>query len=123
MSLIDVLDSAADPQEVRLNLRALLRQLVNEIWILVVPRTPTRRLAAVQVFFQSGARRDYLIFCQGAGNGRKSECRIESRPNIPASLDLRKRADARKLEAYLAAEDLDKLRNAMKELPLVKADA
>jgi hypothetical protein len=29
----------------------------------------------------------------------------------------------RKLERYLAAEDLDKLRDAMQKLPLVKADA
>jgi hypothetical protein len=104
MSLIDALDAAPDPKDARLKLRMLLRELVAEVWILVVPLTPTRRVAAVQVLFGSGARRDYLIYCQGAGRGRQGGWWARSLAETvkQGDLDLRKRDDAKKLEEVLA---------------------
>jgi DNA invertase Pin-like site-specific DNA recombinase len=109
MSLIDVLDQAPNPKEARIKLRLLLRQLVKEIWILVVSKSPTRRLAAVQVFFESGARRDYLIHCQAAGHCRKGDWSVRSLASVadPADLDLRRRDHAARLERVLSALKID----------------
>jgi DNA invertase Pin-like site-specific DNA recombinase len=111
MSLIDTLEAAPDPKEARLKLRFLLRETVADIWILVVPLTPTRRIAAVQVFFQTNARRDYLIFCQGAGHYRKGRSWAGSLADVAAlgPMDLRKQEHARDLEQALAALDLNSL--------------
>jgi hypothetical protein len=108
MSLIDALDAAPDPKDARLKLRMLLRQLVKDIWILVVPLTPTRRVAAVQVWFESGIHRDYLIHCQGAGFGRKGGWWARSLATVadPQDLDLRRREDAEALAEVLAEMDL-----------------
>jgi DNA invertase Pin-like site-specific DNA recombinase len=118
MSLIDALDAAPDPKDARLKLRMLLRQLVKEVWILVVPLTPTRRVAAAQVFFESGATRHYLIFCQGAGRGRKGGwwCRSLADVADPAELDLRRRGDAEALEEVLAEVDPSQFETAGRQL-------
>jgi DNA invertase Pin-like site-specific DNA recombinase len=60
-SLVDMLDQAPDQADIRLRLRAALRRMVEEIRLLVVPRGRDR-LAAVQVFFSGGARREYLLW-------------------------------------------------------------
>src|SRR5262249_53533888 len=110
MSLIDAIDAAPDPKEARIKLQGLLRQLVESIWILVVPKSATRRVAAVQVFFASGAVRHYLIFCQGAGRGREGYWTCPPSPydeaHDPTQLDLRRREDAAALEAELLEMDL-----------------
>jgi hypothetical protein len=109
MSLIDALEAAPDPREARLKLRALLRQLVNEIWILVVPVSKAKRLAAVQVFFESGARRDYLIHSQDAGYCRKGGWTARSLPpEVTANLqlDLRRKNHAERLEKVLMKMEL-----------------
>jgi DNA invertase Pin-like site-specific DNA recombinase len=111
MSLIDALAAAPDPKEARLKLRALLRQLAKEIWILVVPRTKTRRMAAVQVFFESGVRRDYLIYSQDAGHCRKGGWWAHSFATSTVAgagdLDLRNPKHVARLERILAAADLE----------------
>jgi DNA invertase Pin-like site-specific DNA recombinase len=104
-SLADALANAPDPEDARLRLRSCLRRMVDSIWLLVVPRGTTR-LAAVQVWFAGGKRhRDYLILHRAAGNRRPggSWARSFADAAVPGTLDLRRREDARALEADLAA--------------------
>jgi hypothetical protein len=126
-TLLSALDHAADPKDARLRLRATLRRIVDSIWILIVPRGRDR-LAWVQIWFVGkDRRRDYLILHRPpkANASRKTPgcVKIESEPGLTAPIDLRKQADARKLESYLAAEDLEKLAAPMKDLPTLKASA
>jgi DNA invertase Pin-like site-specific DNA recombinase len=60
-SLADVLDNAPDPNEVRLRLRAVLRRIIDSVWLLVVPRGRDRVCAAQVWFAGSGSHRDYVI--------------------------------------------------------------
>jgi DNA invertase Pin-like site-specific DNA recombinase len=61
-TLLGVLEKAPDPTDAQLRLRSALRRIVENIWLLVVPRGRGRdRLAAVQIDFREGARRSYLI--------------------------------------------------------------
>jgi hypothetical protein len=76
-----------------------LRQIVEDIYILVVPRK-THRLAAVQIFFAGGVRRDYLIDYWGAGHGRKGGDRTMSW-NGSKNIDLRKEGHADRLAKVL----------------------
>jgi DNA invertase Pin-like site-specific DNA recombinase len=120
VSLADVLQAAPDAQERearRLRLRALLRQLVDEIWVLVVGRGRDR-LAAVQIYFRGDGHRDYLILSRPpkAGRGRGAEkpwreeggwwARSLATVTRAGDLDLRNRDHARQLEAVLAAVPL-----------------
>jgi DNA invertase Pin-like site-specific DNA recombinase len=109
-SLLAALDAA--PDEVRLRLRAALRRMVDDIWLLVVPKGRDR-LCAVQVWFgpESKGHRDYLILHRPpkANGSARQEGRwwVRSLAEVarPCDLDLRRCADARKLEAVLAAMD------------------
>jgi DNA invertase Pin-like site-specific DNA recombinase len=96
-TLIDALASAPDPREARLRLRAALRAVVEEITVLVVAKGRDR-LAAAQVFFAGGGRRDYLIHSGPDGWSAKSN-------PCAAELDLRKPDHARRLAAALAEID------------------
>jgi DNA invertase Pin-like site-specific DNA recombinase len=60
-TLLDALAAAPDPMDARLRLRTLLRRIVAEIVLLVHPRGKDR-LAAVQMHFQGGGIREYLIW-------------------------------------------------------------
>jgi DNA invertase Pin-like site-specific DNA recombinase len=110
MSLIDVLDGAPDPKAARLKLRSLLRRLVSGIWVLVVPLSATRRVAAVQVFFEGDGHREYAILSQSAGHRRKAIAEVMSLADVIGAndLDLRKRDHARRLEKALAAAPLER---------------
>jgi DNA invertase Pin-like site-specific DNA recombinase len=101
-----LLDLAKDDAR-RLRLRDLLREVVEEVWVLVVARRPVR-LAAVQLFFREGGRRDYLIRYTAAGTGREGGMTVHSlaRATKSRSLDLRRPDDARGLEEELMALDL-----------------
>jgi hypothetical protein len=118
-TLIAALAAAADPEDARTRLRAALRRIVAGIWLLVVPRSPDR-LAAAQVWFKSdepGAAeryRNYLILHRPAKANQHQktadgEWAVRSLADATAlgDLDLRKPRDAKKLEAALAALDLD----------------
>lgn len=111
-----------DPQR----LRAALFTTVERIYSLFVPRGRSR-LAAVQVWFKGGQHRDYLILHQGGrGNATsrtEGKCWCCSLADAAAlgPLDLRKPADARKLETLLAGVDLETLTAAMRELPGLSA--
>jgi DNA invertase Pin-like site-specific DNA recombinase len=114
-SLIETLDKAPDPDEARTRLRAAIRRIVDSIWMLVVPRGAAR-LAAVQIWFADGKHhRDYFILHRKANGGA-----VESRPAQwwarsladvvkPGALDLRKRADAARLEKLLAGVEIGDL--------------
>jgi DNA invertase Pin-like site-specific DNA recombinase len=118
-SLIEALDKAPDPDDARIRLRAVLRRIVDEIWLLVVPRGWGGRdcLCAVQVWFAGGGQhRDYLIWHMAARSaGRKGGstpgcwwARSMATVTESGDLDLRKREHAKKLEAVLASLDLEK---------------
>ncbi len=111
-SLLAALDSAPDPQDARLRLRGVLRRIVDSMWMVVVPRGH-ERLAAVQVWFAGGKRcRDYLIRHRPPKSNGKA--RVEGGWSVRSlaaaagrgKLDLRKRADAARLEKALACVDL-----------------
>jgi hypothetical protein len=110
-SLAAVLSNAPDPEDARLRLRSALRRVVSEIRLLVVPRKLVR-LAAVQVHFEAGGTRDYIIYYRrshaGFGHHKPEVWWARSLTTVarPDDLDLRRRADARKLEAVLAELDL-----------------
>jgi DNA invertase Pin-like site-specific DNA recombinase len=112
--LAEALESAADPIDARLRLRAVLHRLVDEITLLVVPRGRAR-LAAVQVWFTGDGHRDYLILHRPPVNNGKVWVEGGSRSWSLADvatlgpLDLRQPADVKKLEAALLALDLDVL--------------
>jgi DNA invertase Pin-like site-specific DNA recombinase len=115
-TLLGVIDGAADPQDARLRLRAALRQIVSEVWLLVVPLGGARRrdrLAAVQIYFSDGkGTREYVILHQAPRANRTVRhdgrwwARSLAEVAEPGALDLRKPEHARKLESTLAALDL-----------------
>jgi hypothetical protein len=124
-TLLDVLDSAPDPTDARLRLRAVLRRTVDSAWLLVVPRGKDR-LAAVQVWFTGGEHcRDYLIYSKSAGCGRQGSwlaCSLADAAQL-GPCDLRNRADAHKLEALLATVGLEALLADMQKQPTLKRGA
>jgi DNA invertase Pin-like site-specific DNA recombinase len=117
-TLLDALKAAPDPEAARLRLRSALRRIAGGIWCLFVDRGGWR-LAAVQIYFTGGARRDYLILHRHALAGRAAKVAglkkrrpaqwsARSMADVPGStdLDLRRRDHARRLEKALLALDL-----------------
>jgi DNA invertase Pin-like site-specific DNA recombinase len=112
--LMDAIDGAADPDDVRIRLRTALRRTVEEIRVLFVARKMVR-LCAAQVFFAGGAKgkgnacRSYLILHQHATRGavgeRPESWWARSLASVIKSddLDLRRREDAAELERTLVA--------------------
>ena len=106
-----LLELATD-EDHRTRLRSALRRIVDSMFMLVVPRR-THRLAAVQIFFAGGARRDYLIHYWGAGNGRDSGWRADSfdlaagDKRRAGKVDLRNPQHARAVEAALQEMELE----------------
>lgn len=118
-SLLSVLASAADPEDVRLRLRQALRRIISEAWLLVVRRGITR-LAVLQIHFTEGGRRDYLIVHRRAHKGRcgprkEGYCEARSLAGIlgKTDLDLRKPEHVARLETSLQSLDLTALAEAM----------
>jgi hypothetical protein len=64
---------ATDP-DVRRNLKAKLRSLIDSIWILVVDEGKTDRYARVQIFFKSGNLRILSAHWKRKGTGRGHVC-------------------------------------------------
>jgi hypothetical protein len=60
-TLLDIVNNAPDRDGARLRLRAALRRVVSDIWVLAVPRGRDR-LCACQIRFTGGGQRDYLIW-------------------------------------------------------------
>jgi DNA invertase Pin-like site-specific DNA recombinase len=113
--LLQALDNAADPMDARLRLRTVLRRMVAEIWLLVVPRGRDR-LAATQLWFSGSAKhRDYLIYCRPTRANRTARregyWRSLSLADVagPDDFDLRRRSDAKALQRLLQDLDLAEL--------------
>jgi DNA invertase Pin-like site-specific DNA recombinase len=95
--------AAEDLPELRRKTRAAIKRIVSSIYVLIVPRGKGReRLVAVQVWFTTGRRRDYLIFNRAAGYRRPGGWSCRSMTEATA-LDLRRRDHAARLEKVLAA--------------------
>jgi DNA invertase Pin-like site-specific DNA recombinase len=116
-SLIDVLDKAPDPEEARVRLRAVIRRVVDQVWLLVVARGNTRACVAQFWFKDGGRHRDYLIIHRRAlggmaarqiGGDRSAQTSVEDLASVvkAGDLDLRKRDHAARLEKALAAVEL-----------------
>jgi DNA invertase Pin-like site-specific DNA recombinase len=110
-SLVEVLDSAPDPVDVRLRLRSAIRRIVESMQVLIVPRGRDR-LAWVQIWFAGkDRRRDYLILHRppkANASGRTPGCvKVLSKPQLTAPCDLRRPEDAAQLESDLRKLDLE----------------
>jgi hypothetical protein len=101
--------SEAEIEDLRTRLRAALRRIVDEVWLLVVPRGRVR-LCAVQAWFRDGeAQRTWLIYYRPGWAGRNGRREAESWSRSFAGetpLDLRRREHAAELAADLQAIDL-----------------
>jgi DNA invertase Pin-like site-specific DNA recombinase len=107
-TLLETLEKATDPQDVRLRLRAALKRIVHDIWLLVLPKGRDR-LAAIQIWFHGGERhRDYVVWHRPARANKDSrkdgQWWAQSLAEVvrPGALDLRKRDHATRLEKALA---------------------
>jgi hypothetical protein len=116
--LLAALAKAADPTDAKLRLRSVLRRMIAEMWLLVVP-VGIARLAAVQVYFAEGdKRRDYVILhMPSVSNGKASRPAKWSVKSLvlagkKGELDLRMPADAKLLEAAFADLDVEDLTSA-----------
>jgi DNA invertase Pin-like site-specific DNA recombinase len=112
-SLLTALDDAPDPEDVRLRLRAVLRRVIDSIWVVVTGGRRGDRLAAAQVWFAGGGRhRDYLIMHRAVRNNgsvrREGGWWARSLAEVagPDGLDLRDRQLAEELAAALDQIDL-----------------
>jgi DNA invertase Pin-like site-specific DNA recombinase len=90
-SLLEMMDSAADPDQVRLRLRGVLHRVLESIRLLVVGGGRDR-LCLAQLWFRSGRCRSYLIAHRGArGNARGgTPARWQAFSFAADDLDLRK---------------------------------
>jgi hypothetical protein len=119
--LMGLIDTAPDPDDVRVRLRTLLRRTVEEVRVLFVARGMVR-LCAAQVFFAGGAKgkgkacRSYLLLHRHATRGAVGErpeawwARSMSDVVREGSLDLRQADHAARLEQALlelSPEDLE----------------
>jgi DNA invertase Pin-like site-specific DNA recombinase len=97
-----LLDAATDLPR-RLLLKDLLGNIIDNIWVLVVPHK-THRYAAVQIRFREGARRDYAIHYWAAGFNREGGYEVMSVRHEAgaAGLDLSVKKDADLLAQALA---------------------
>jgi DNA invertase Pin-like site-specific DNA recombinase len=114
-TLIGALAAAPDVRDARLRLRSALRQILDRMFLLIVPRGFTDRFCAVQAFFADDGVRNYLIFHRAArGNARvRHEARWWARSfkaaGLAEGIDLRRAKDVQLLQAALAAADLSAL--------------
>jgi DNA invertase Pin-like site-specific DNA recombinase len=119
-SLLSVLESAPDPDDTRLRLRAAIRRTIDTIYMLVVPRGRVR-LCAVQINFAgSESRRCYVILHRGGTGGavkaRPSQWWARSLASVvkPGDFDLRDPELAADLEKTLFAADLGDRRHGQR---------
>lgn len=110
-SLLQLVESAPDPADVRIRLRSAIRRMVESVWCLFVARA-TFRLAAVRVQFVGESHRDYLIVHQRAHGGNiaphpaRTWVMSFADAGAKGGLDLRKRRDAAELARVLEALEL-----------------
>jgi hypothetical protein len=112
---ISLLDVAKDEVH-RLRLRDLLRTIISEIYVLIIPRR-SHRLAAVQISYDGDGKRDYLIWYQAAAYCRPGgwlACSLFS-DLMPGDLDLRRPEYVKALTKELSTRDLAELVERMKK--------
>jgi DNA invertase Pin-like site-specific DNA recombinase len=113
-TLAGALEAAPDPDDVRLRLRAVLRRMIDSIWILIVPRGHVR-LCTAQIWFAEGRKhRDYLIMYRRPTVTRSFRrdlaWHVRSLADLaPTREDLRDPARAAALERVLLALDVEQL--------------
>lgn len=108
-SLCSILDNSPDPTDTRLRLRAVLRRMIDSIWLLIAGRGGDR-LCSAQVWFKGGEKfRNYrILYRPRKANGSSQQpgrVWVESLryPVTPGVVDLRKREDAEyELEQLMA---------------------
>jgi DNA invertase Pin-like site-specific DNA recombinase len=103
--------------EARERYRTAVRRAVESVWVLIMPyngeqKRATVRVAAVQVWFRTGAHRDYMIGYK-PGRGRQVGETLKPRslyfPGTPGDPDLRDPKQAAELERALASVDINAL--------------
>jgi hypothetical protein len=111
--MVTLVDIASSEQH-RLRLRELLRTIIEEIWVLIVPRK-SHRLCVVQIYFTGGGVRDYLIYYKAAGRGREGSWSAKSLAGDLSArkLDLRNQKHTDSLLQTLLEIDLSLLNRAM----------
>jgi DNA invertase Pin-like site-specific DNA recombinase len=112
-SLIDLLKGAAVDrrEDLRCRLKGRIQQLLSGAWLVLV-RHGRKCLCGVQLWFrESNKRRDYLILHKPGTRYGAGGWRVWSLADVTgkADLDLRKQADARKLEEVLNAVNVNAL--------------
>jgi DNA invertase Pin-like site-specific DNA recombinase len=102
--LVEMIKGAADPDDVRLRLRPVLRRVVEEAWVFIVKRG-SYQLCFVQFFFSGGARREFAVVYQPKANRRPGGWRPVSEWHKagPENLDLRRRDHVKRMETFLEA--------------------
>jgi DNA invertase Pin-like site-specific DNA recombinase len=110
--MVTLMDIATSEQH-RLRLRELLRTLIEEVWVLIVPRR-SHRLCAIQIFFNGGGQRDFLVHYQSSAGHRQGFWHVNSwKHNIAGPLDLRDRDHVDALRKLLVSVDLTLLAESM----------
>jgi DNA invertase Pin-like site-specific DNA recombinase len=101
-ALTDQLDTAADPENVRVRLRVVFRRVVSGMVLLVCPRGK-ERFAALEMTLTCGEQRHYLLYYRprhvGFGGDKPGHWAVRGWP-------VGKVTDLRKLEVIREAEDL-----------------
>jgi DNA invertase Pin-like site-specific DNA recombinase len=95
-----------DGDEARLQIRPVLRRMIDQILVLIVRRR-SWLLCAAQIYFNQDGHRDYLLTYQAAGRGRSGGWRAHSFQSDVAGLDLRNPRHVARLEKFLASADLE----------------
>jgi hypothetical protein len=109
-SLLDV----ATTEKHRLRLRELLRDMIEEILVLITPRR-SHRLCVIQIFFRDGGCRDMLIHYRSAARGREGFWCARSLKHsiLTGKLDLHDKNAVSALSETLRSIDLGLLVDAM----------
>lgn len=111
------LAALATDEHTRLRLRELLRQIITEAWVLVVPRESGYRLACVQISFREGPTRHYLILHRQATHHRRGEwwANSLSATLVDARVDLRDRVKVLAFRTELEEQPIATLLAALGE--------
>jgi DNA invertase Pin-like site-specific DNA recombinase len=111
-SIARTLDAAKDVSDTRTRLRSALRRIVRDIRCLFIEKGMSR-IAVVQIWFESGHHRDYMILYTAphmrSGHPAKWWVRSFVSPAGSGEFDLRTPGAAGELEALLGALDVRSL--------------
>ena len=128
-TLLAAVEGAADPVDVRIRLRSVLRRVVDRITVVIVSRGRAR-LCAAQVNFASGTFRTYAILfdpprCNHTGETRAARLHVRSFADIETGageIDLRLLTSANKIEEFLTRVNVEPFAAAL-AIPAKKSPA